>query len=227
MKTNSYHARRSNAGFTLVESMITVSLVTLTAGMALSTFVYALKCMYRDGQRLATNSTLRYFTGHVAKETLDSTEFHLFPRYSTIDGSVNIDTDVSPQVVADYGTEVSYGDCLVLVTRTTIAETSPIRQFRVYYRVVGNANGSGSIRYYEGTDYGNGGTTQSIAQLLNTINLQSNPTLGRQLVATARGLPIRAAGNHSTIGVRLPAARARTRQTPTLYFPARHPLPLR
>ena len=33
-------------------------------------------------------------------------------------------TDVSPQVEADYGTEASYGDCLVLVTRVNLDEVT-------------------------------------------------------------------------------------------------------
>lgn len=209
MKSAAARSRRraSRRGFTLVEMMIAASLSFLTLGLVMGTFLFCLRSMYKDAQRMATNSTLRYFTSHVSKETIDSSEFHIFASYTKLDGNVDLAADVAQQADADYGTEATYGDCMVLVTRVTIDADSNIRQFRIYYRVPLNAagtatpsapNNTGSIRYYESTDYGASGTATSLTALLNAVNLNANPNISgsRRLVQTARGRPITAAGAH-------------------------------
>jgi hypothetical protein len=209
MKTAAIRSRRraSRRGFTLVETMIAASLSFLTLGLVLGTFLFCLRSMYKDAQRMATNSSLRAFTAHVSKETIDSSEFHLFAGYAKLDGNVDLAADVAQPAGADYGTEATYGDCLVLVTRVTVDADADIRQFRIYYRVPANAagtatpsapNNAGSIRYYESADYGAAGTATSLAALLNAVNLNANPHVSgsRRLVQTARGRPIPAAGAH-------------------------------
>lgn len=199
--------RAPRAAFTLVESLVAVTLVGTTVAMALGTFVFCLRSMYKDAQRLATNASLRAFTAHVSKETIDSSEFHILAGYHKLDGNIDLAADVAQQAQADYGTEATYGDCLVLVTRTAIDTESNIRQFRIYYRVPENASGTrtpanpnntGAIRYYESQDWGASGTTSSLTTLLNAVNLNGNPLLtgSRQLVGTARGRPIATADAH-------------------------------
>jgi prepilin-type N-terminal cleavage/methylation domain-containing protein len=185
-------------GFSLVEVLVALSIMTVTAALALGTFVFCMTGMYKDAQRMATNATLRYFTAHVAKETIDSSEFHIFPTYQKLDGNIDLTNDVAQQAEADFGTEASYGDCLVLVTRINVDADSNIRQFRIYYRTVSNANTAGAVRYYESTDYGASGTTSSLTTLLNGVNLAANPSIAgsRQIVATARGRPITLSGAH-------------------------------
>lgn len=200
--------RRRQAGFTLVEALFSISLLTLTMGMTMGTFIYCLRGMYKDAQRLSTNATLRAFTAHVSKETIDSSEFHIFANYTKLDGSVDLANDVAQQASADYGTEATYGDCLVLVTRVTVDAASNIKQFRIYYRVPTNTSGTatpsspnntGEIRYYESAMLGNNeeGVTTSITTLLNAVNLSTNPRItgSRKVVDTARGRPI-PAGTH-------------------------------
>lgn len=193
-------------GFTLVEMMMGMTLVVLTMGLTMGTFLLCLRSMYKDAQRMQTNSTLRYFTAHVAKETIDSSEFHIFSGYSKLDGSVDLANDVAQQAEADYGTQASYGDCLVLVTRVNIDADSNIKQFRIYYRVPANASGTatpsapnntGQIRYYESAILG-GGVSTPLATLLNGVNLSSTPLISgsRRLVATARGRPISSSAAH-------------------------------
>lgn len=198
---------RRQQGFTLVEAIIGMSLAALTLSLTMGTFMLCIRSMYKDAQRLATNASLRYFTAHVSKETVDSSEYYIFSDYSKLDGSVNLATDVAQQAEADYGTEASYGDCLVLVTRTTIDTDSNVRQFRIYYRIPvstagvstpTNPNNTGSIRYYESTDYGSSGTATTLTALLNGVNLSTTPLYSgsRQLVQKARGRPITTAGSH-------------------------------
>lgn len=207
MKTPRFF-RRSQRGFTLTEALVSTTLVGLTMGLTMSTFIFCLRSMYKDAQRMATNSTLRYFTAHVAKETLDSSEFHIFTNYTKLDGSVDIANDVAQQAEADYGTEASYGDCLVLVTRVTVDADSNVKQFRIYYRIPANSSGTatpsapnntGQIRYYESAMLnGDAGVATPIATLLNAVNLSANPLIAgsRRLVQTARGRPITTAGAH-------------------------------
>ncbi|HYC72497.1 MAG TPA: prepilin-type N-terminal cleavage/methylation domain-containing protein [Opitutaceae bacterium] len=197
-------ASRRSAGFTLVEVIVSLTIVTLTISLTLGTFMFGLRTMYKDTQRLATNASLRSFMAQISKETLDSSEFYIFPSYQSLGGNVNLTADVSALTTDSYGTDVAHGDCLVLVTRTTIDTNSTVRQVRVYYRVVtvADRNNDAAIRYYETTDWGtSGNTTQTLTQILNGINLRANPNLSgsRQLTERAKGRRIGSTTNYYPI----------------------------
>jgi type II secretory pathway pseudopilin PulG len=205
MKTRSSNPAAPVAGFTLVEVMISMTVVTLVMGMCMSTFLFGLRTMYKDNQRLATNASLRSFMAQISKETLDASYFYLFDYYTRLDGSVNLTTD--PATLAqsedftdtEYDKWVAHGDCLVLVTKTSEFRTTDIRQIRIYYRPTANQaalNGESTIRYYETADWGEGTDTVSnghpvsgLTAELNAINLNSNPTLSgsRQLAYRCKG----------------------------------------
>jgi prepilin-type N-terminal cleavage/methylation domain-containing protein len=181
---------RATRGFTLVEALIAMTIVGMAMSGAMGIFVMGLKVMYRDGERLATNASLRYFIAQMSKETLDATEFYVFPNYTKLDGSVNLNTDVSPLQADAYGSQLSYGDCVVLVSRVDTDDArSNIRQFRIYYRTTSTTSVRAPIRYYASQDYGSVGTTSPIDTLLNTVNLNANPAItgSRQVVPSARG----------------------------------------
>ena len=187
MKSNQTRSRR--AAFTVVEVMISMTIVTLVMGMCMSTFLFSLRTMYKDTQRLATNASLRSFMAQVAKETLDSSYFYLFPYYTSIDTSVDLAADpvamTQFQNAADddYDKWIGHGDCLVLVTKTSMYRTTDIRQIRIYYRMVttqAQRNAEAPIRYYETADWGEGTSSTSnghtdVATELNSINLNGNP----------------------------------------------------
>lgn len=202
MKT-SHRKRNPRGGFTLVEAIVALSVSVLTLGLTLSTFLYCLRMMYRDTARLQTNSSLRYFVAQMSKETLDSSEFYLFPSYTSLNGSVDLTTSVSTLGTDAYGASIAHGDCVVLVTRTAVTAGAAIRQFRIYYRVatVANRNNEAPIRYYEGTDYGTGSTQTNLTSLLNAVNLNSNPAISgsRQITARAKGRRIGNSANYYPI----------------------------
>ncbi len=190
MKTTLGTPRSSADGFTLVEIMTSMTIFGLVMVGALGLFLTGLRAMYRDNQRLATNATLRYFIAHVTKETLDSTEFYVFPNYQSLNGNVDLTNGVSALQTDAFGTYLAYGDCLVLATRVSAdVSTSNIRQFRVYYRPTANADAQAAIRYYESQDYGATGTATTLTALLNAVNLNSTPTIAgsRQVVPNAIG----------------------------------------
>lgn len=176
------------AGFTLVEILVAMTISVLVMGLTLAVFTTALRAMYRDIQRLATDAALRSFTTQVAKETLDSTEFYVFPTYEKLDGDVDLSADVS-SLSPDDGVYQAFGDCLVLVTRVSTQATAPVRQFRIYYRVATSPDLQAPIRYYESGDYGSSGTSASLATLLNAVTLRTTPNIAgsRQVVANTRG----------------------------------------
>jgi hypothetical protein len=155
--------------------------------------------MYKDSVRLQTNASLRYFMAHMSKETLDSSEFYLFPDYTALDGSVDLVASVSPLATDPYGANIAHGDCVVLVTRTSVANGAAVRQFRIYYRVATAAtrNAEAPIRYYEGTDYGQASTQLNLTALLDAVNLNGNPNVAgsRQIAERAKGRPIGATSN--------------------------------
>jgi prepilin-type N-terminal cleavage/methylation domain-containing protein len=194
---------RARRGFTLVEILISLTIAVLTIGLALSTFLFGLRMMYKDSLRLQTNASLRYFMAQMSKETLDSSEFYLFPAYTELDGSVDLTTSVSALATDPYGASIAHGDCVVLVTRTAVTNGAAIRQFRVYYRVasVANRNQEAPIRYYEGSDYGQTSTQTNLPALLNAVNLNANPTLAgsREIAARAKGRRIGATSDHYPI----------------------------
>lgn len=212
MKTPSTHSRPATTGFTLVEVMISMTIVSLVLGLSMSTFLFGLRTMYKDTQRLATNASLRSFMAQISKETLDASYFYLFPYYTSLDGNVNLGVDfVNPvqyQNAADdaYDMWVAHGDCLVLVTKTALYRTTDIRQIRIYYRVTkdqkttvgANLNNEAPLRYYEtpdtagpGSGWGEGtsalsnGHTDLTAEL-NLINLKLNPLLAGSKLLNAR-----------------------------------------
>ncbi len=190
MKT-AQRSRRHTRAFTLVEVLISMTVLGMVMGMCMSTFLFSLRTMYKDGQRLATNASLRSFMAKISKETLDASYFYLFPYYTSIDTSVNLATDPSSMTQIenaaddDYDKWVSHGDCLVLVTKTSLYRNTDIRQIRIIYRTTTNQTGRNSeapIRYYETADWGEGTSAASnshpvsdLATELNSINLNANP----------------------------------------------------
>ena len=197
-------------GFSLVEIMVSMTIVVAVLAMTMSTFLFGLRMMYKDTQRLVTNASLRSFMAQISKETLDASYFYIFPYYTKLDGSVNLSTDPAAlQQSEDFTDEaydrwVAHGDCLVLVTKTSKYRSTDIRQIRIYYRVTTNQtdlNSEKSIRYYESADWGEGpapttpatpGQTNghsNLAAELNAIDLNASPSLSgsRQLTARSKG----------------------------------------
>lgn len=197
-------------GFSLVEVMISLTIAASVLAIAMSTFLFGLRTMYKDTQRLATNSSLRSFMAQISKETLDASYFYVLPYYTSLDGNVNLATD--PAVLnqtEDFDDEaydkwVAHGDCLVLVTRTSRYRSTDIRQIRIYYRVSddqGDLNQETPIRYYETADWGEGppptdpinpNATNGHSDLtveLNKINLKATPKIAgsRQLAERTKG----------------------------------------
>jgi prepilin-type N-terminal cleavage/methylation domain-containing protein len=191
MNTALSRPRRRKGGFTLVEILISMSIGALTIGLALSTFLMGLRMMYKDSVRLQTNSNLRYLLAQLSKETLDSSEFYIFPSYTSLNGTVNLTTSVSSMTTDAYGASIAHGDCVVLVTRTAVTANAAVRQFRIYYRLasVANRNNEAELRYYESADFGQTSTYTDLAALLNNVNLNSTPIPNgsRQIAARAKG----------------------------------------
>jgi hypothetical protein len=161
--------------------------------------------MYKDNQRLASNTTLRYALAHISKNSLDATEFYLFPNYTAIDGSVNLSTtnwppsNLSQPLVDSFGTYQAYGDCLVLVTRLSIDTDAKIRWIRIYYRATTSTSAQAPILFYE-KDYGVTGSSDTLQTLLNAITLSSVPTSKqRQLVALSIGRKVASTSNYYPI----------------------------
>jgi type II secretory pathway pseudopilin PulG len=196
--------RSAQAGFTLVEAMVSVTIGVMVLGMTLSTFLFGLRTMYKDNQRLASNASLRTFMAQISNETVDSSYFYLFPYYTSLDGSVNLSTDPSV-LTQDFDSAndifdrwVAHGDCLVLVTKTSQYRSTDLRQIRVYYRVTrnqANVNAEAPLRYFETADWGegtlgssNGHPVSGLATELNAINLNANPALNGSKVIHSRSL---------------------------------------
>jgi prepilin-type N-terminal cleavage/methylation domain-containing protein len=205
--TRSFPSRTGRqSGFTLVEIMISMSILVLVMALSLGAYMFCLRMMYKDTQRLITNASLRSFLAQISKETLDASTFYLFPYYTALDGSVNPSTDIvlatGPEIDAtgtDYDKWITHGDCLVLVTKTDTSTPVKIRQIRIYYRLTtsqATVNADSPIMYYETADWGEDTATytnthlfSALATELNAINLNvtPRPTGSRQINARCRG----------------------------------------
>lgn len=205
MKTPTRPLRAATGGFTLVEVMISMTIVVAVLGMTMSNFIFGLKTMYKDTQRLATNASLRSFMAQVSKETLDASYFYLFPYYTKLDGNIDLTTDYASitedfdSTDDDYDKWVAHGDCLVLITKSSEYRSTDIKQIRVYYRLTTNQttrNSESALRYYETAEWGEGTSTTSnghpltgLTTDLNNINLNSTPlfTGSKQINARSKG----------------------------------------
>lgn len=229
---------RPNSGFTLIEILISVSVLGSVMAMVLSSFVMMSRTMYKDNQRLATNASLRSFMAQISKETLDASCFYLFLNYAKLDGSVDLVADPVPlNQNADYSDDaydkwVAHGDCLVLVTKTSVHRTTDIRQIRIYYRrakTQAECNVDAPLRYYESPDWGegsaddgnastddtNGHPFANLATYLNAINLNSSTT---GVSYTSAGTAYNPAAADFA-GSKLLTLRTRGRSVPAPYTP--------
>jgi prepilin-type N-terminal cleavage/methylation domain-containing protein len=231
---------RSQRGFTLIEMLVSVGVLTSCMALCLSAYVMMSRTMYKDNQRLATNASLRSFMAQISKETLDASCFYLFKDYSKLDGSVDLVND--PATLnqnedysdSDYDKWVAHGDCLVLVTKTSQYRTTDIRQIRVYYRrqkTQADCNNDAPLRYYETADWGegsaddgnvntddtNGHPFSSLATYLNAINLNTGTT-GVSYTETQAGKKYNAAAADFS-GSKLLNLRTRGRSVKAPYTP--------
>ena len=185
------HTRR-RAGFTLPEILIAGVIATMATVATMGTFLFGLRTMYRNGQRLETNASLRYFLGHITTNSMDSTEFLLLPNYTALDGDVDLGTSWPESSLAQpstdsFGSALAQGDCLVLVKRLTLDPTARIQRVRIYYRGTTDSQIMAPILYFE-RDFGASGSANSREDILNTISLPTTPTGGvRRLVAQGIG----------------------------------------
>ncbi len=205
MKTTSAQNRTAARGFTIVEVLISMSIVVSVIGMAMGAYLFGLRAMYKDTQRLITNASLRAFLAQISKETLDASTFYLFPYYTSLDASVNPDTEIviptGPELDAtgtDYDKWVTHGDCLVLVTKTATSTPVKIRQIRIYFRVTTNqttVNAEAPLRYYESPDWGEDDSSipytnthlfSNLATEISAINLNANPNRSGTRLINAR-----------------------------------------
>jgi prepilin-type N-terminal cleavage/methylation domain-containing protein len=206
-------SRRGQSAFTLIEVLISMSVVSMVMGMCMSTFLFGLRTMYKDSKRLETNASLRSLMAQISKETLDASYFYVFPYYTRINTNTSLVPDTptgsGPSSMAqienaaddDYDKWVAHGDCLVLVTTTSAFRTTDIRQIRIYYRTVTtqaqrNTHLNAAMRFYETPDWteGTAGASNThplsnLAAELNAINLNANPNRSgsKQLVPQTIG----------------------------------------
>jgi hypothetical protein len=204
MKTRFRSRRTRRSGFTLVEALLSITIGVAVIGMALSTFLFGLRTMYKDNQRLSSNASLRKFMAQISNETIDASYFYLFRYYTAIDTSVSLSSDTAT-LTQDFDSSsdiydrwVAHGDCLVLVTKTSQYRSTDIRQIRIYFRVTtsqAQVNAEAPLRYYETADWGEGTSSTSnghpltgLASELNSINLNANPNRTGTRLLNARSI---------------------------------------
>jgi len=134
MRTILAPLRRNSRGFTLVEIMISVTIIGLTSIGIIGFLRQGLKMYYADRARLMINRDIRTFTDKIDTDAVDANFFCLYPSFATTyNGSGGTATDAA---VADG----QVGDFLVLVfvLPKNTSGVSLIYQIVGYYREVTN-----------------------------------------------------------------------------------------
>ena len=206
--------RPNNKAFTLVEIIVTATIMLIGTVLIADAFLFMLRIMFKDSQRLETNAALRGTIARMTGECMDASQYYVFPTYQSISSTVNVATDTASATAlttttyqgatsTTSSTPMFLGDCLVVVTLVSdLSLSSNIRQFRIFYRIVTAPEQDGELRMYKSADYGaSTGTALPINTLLRSVNLSSNPrptgsiklaplVHGRQIPSTAGVYPI-------------------------------------
>jgi hypothetical protein len=138
-------ARRKLAAFTLVETLIAMSLVGLTAVGAVAFLRQGLRMYYADRARVMINRDIRSFTSMLDTDAVTANFFCLYPNFTTRStGSPAVDAAVADGQV---------GDFLVLVftdpSQTSFGISLITRLVGYYREVTDAATNSGPVHRFE------------------------------------------------------------------------------
>lgn len=135
--------RRRSAGFTLVEILITTTVMGLVTLGILRVFVQALSIYHYDVGKLLVNKDMRTFTTEMSENATYANYFRIFPSHTNLTRSVNTlinpadpDQGYTTAIVDTSLNDGTSGDCLVLVYKDP-ANDRLISRILVYFRVPG------------------------------------------------------------------------------------------
>jgi prepilin-type N-terminal cleavage/methylation domain-containing protein len=173
-------------GFTLVEIMVSVTLVGFVVMGTISLLAQTLRTYYYDSARIRINRDIRTFTQDMDTDAAYSNYFLIFPNFS----SRTQNSGANDYILADGES----GDFLLLVSTTTdvTTGTSYITKFIGYYRdATGTA--AGPVRKFTvAIPNVNPSTLGSapIASLLNTYMPTANQSTNPIVIQLADGLAV-------------------------------------
>lgn len=173
-------------GFTLVEIMVSVTIVGLVIVGAIGLVVQTLKTYYYDSARIRINRDIRTFTQDMDTDAAYSNYFLIFPNFT----SRTQNSGANDYILADGES----GDFLLLVSTTTNAATgtSYITKFIGYYRDA-SGTAAGPVRKFTvsipNVNPATLGATP-IATLLNTYMPTANQSTNPIVIQLADGLAL-------------------------------------
>lgn len=141
-------SRRPRQGFTLVEILITTTLLGFVTFGLFRVFIQALDVYKYDIGKLTVNRDMRRFTTEMSENATYANYFRIFASHTDLSRTVDVLVDPSDPdqgfttAIADSSlTKGLSGDCLVLVYKDP-ADDRKIARLRIYFRVPGNASPS-------------------------------------------------------------------------------------
>lgn len=122
MKTFRSPTRSRSSAFTLVEILVTTTLLMLVAAGIMRVFIQSLNTYYYDTGKILVNKDIRKFTSEMTENATYANYFKIFPAYNSLTRTVSTlinpsdpDQGFTTAIVDSSVNDGLSGDCLVLI----------------------------------------------------------------------------------------------------------------
>jgi len=185
-------SRQRQRGMTLVEIIVATTILGFAMIGTLGFFIQALNMYHYDGGKLLVNRDIRVLTSEMTNNATYANYFLIFPSYSNLSRSVNVQVDPEDETqgftTAVVDTSVNdgvSGDCLVLVYQDP-NDNSKVARLVGYFRAPAdplNAASEGPVRKFDVTI--SPSSSLPVWQLMPTI---TDPSVYGEVIELSRGL---------------------------------------
>jgi len=176
-------------GFTLVEILVTSSVMAIIMAVLMRGFIQGLNIYYYETGKILVNKDIRKFTSEMTEYATYANYFKIFPAYTNLSRSVDtlVNSADPDQGFTTAMTDTSVndglsGDCLVLVYKDA-TDDRKVARIIGYFRAPDATTGVGPVRRFDLPI-----TPSSALPIWQLIPEISDPTIYPQVVELSRGL---------------------------------------
>jgi prepilin-type N-terminal cleavage/methylation domain-containing protein len=184
---NKFKKARKAAGFTLVEIMVSVTIVGVVVGMAILIVFQALSTYYYDVGRVEVNQDMRKLTRDMTTNAVFSNYFLIYPNFAT--RTISTGSGSAATTVDDLMGDGQSGDMVLFVTDNTDSSTGVQLISRIvgYYRD-GTTSVAGPVRQFLINVPVTSTQTQTVYSILNTYQPTSNQSTNTTVIPLAQDI---------------------------------------
>lgn len=185
-------SRYNRRGMTLVEIIVATTILGFAMVGTLGFFVQALNLYHYDGGKLLVNRDIRTLTSEMTDNATYANYFLIFPSYSNLTRSVNVQIDpeddtkgFTTEIVDSSVNDGVSGDCLVLVYHDP-NDNDKVSRLVGYFRAPVNplsADSEGPVRKFDLTI--SPSSSLPVWQLMPTI---TDPSVYGEVIELSKGL---------------------------------------